>query len=198
MENQLPKFTEFQKIPRWSRNIVVSEKIDGCNAVIYIDASGQIVAGSRTRWITLERDNHGFARWVKEHEAELRELGVGYHHGEWWGQGINRGYGLKEKRWSLLNTSKWRELDRPCLLDAAVAPACCHVVPVLYEGPMSENPILLCLEQLRTRGSLAAPGFMRPEGVVIYHVQGNLFFKKTLEHDEAPKSLVKGGESNDL
>lgn len=176
------QFNEFAKIPRWSRRIIVTEKIDGTNAVIYVGADGQILAGSRTRWITPEQDNHGFATWVRTHEVELRELGIGYHHGEWWGNGINRGYALKQgdKRWSLLNSTKWREQR----------PTCCSVVPILYDGIMSETEILLCLEKLKQFGSAAAPGFMRPEGIVIYHVQGNLFFKKTLEHDEVPKSLV--------
>ena len=177
-------FSEFPKIPRWSRRIIVTEKIDGTNCVVYVPTEGPILAGSRTRWIPVEADHYGFARWVKEHETELRELGVGYHHGEWWGQGINRGYGLNEKRWSLINSTKWRD-ERP---------SCCHVVPILYDGIMSESEIVNCLGSLRTKGSVAAPGFMRPEGVVIFHVQGNLFFKKTLEHDEQPKSSVTLGK----
>ncbi|MCJ7726507.1 MAG: hypothetical protein MUP76_09000, partial [Acidimicrobiia bacterium] len=47
-----------------------------------------------SRWITPEVDNYGFARWVKDHEEELRTgLGAGLHFGEWWGQGIQRRYG---------------------------------------------------------------------------------------------------------
>jgi hypothetical protein len=34
-----------------------------------------------------------------------------------------------------------------------------------------------------TFGSAASPGFMKPEGVIAYHVAGNLFFKKTIEKD---------------
>ena len=89
-------------------------------------------------------------------------------------------YGLKEKRWSLLNTSKWTDSR----------PKCCHVVPILYKGMMSEEMILDRLDMLHTLGSFAAPGFMKPEGIVIFHVQGNLFFKKTLEHDDVPKSMI--------
>lgn len=37
-------------------------------------------------------------------------------------------------------------------------------------------------------GSVAAPGFANPEGVVIYHTAGNVLFKKTLIKDEIPKS----------
>jgi hypothetical protein len=177
---RMPEFREFPKIPRWSREVIISEKIDGCNGVVHVAADGVVTAGSRNRWLAPDRDNHGFAKWVKEHEVELRELGEGYHHGEWWGQRIQRGYCLTEKRWSLLNTSKWTDSR----------PKCCHVVPILYKGMMSENAIMGYLAQLAVNGSVAAPGFMKPEGIVIFHVQGNLFFKKTLENDEIPKSMI--------
>ena len=36
--------------------------------------------------------------------------------------------------------------------------------------------------------SLAAPGFMRPEGIVVFHVAANTAFKQTLEKDGEPKS----------
>ena len=36
-------------------------------------------------------------------------------------------------------------------------------------------------------GSLAAPGFMKPEGVVIYHTAANIMFKKTFKNDEKGK-----------
>lgn len=157
---------------------MITEKIDGTNGVVHVSADGVVRAGSRSRWITPEEDNHGFARWVKEHETELKELGEGYHYGEWWGQGIQRGYGLKEKRWSLFNTSRW----------GATRPACCSVVPILYEGMMQQTQIEMALSELNTFGSKAAPGFKPAEGVVIYHVQGNLYFKKTILRDEEPKS----------
>ena len=122
----LPEFVPFPKIPRLFRPFVVTEKIDGTNASIHVLEDGQVLAASRTRWITPEADNFGFARWVHEHEEELRVgLGIGSHFGEWWGSGIQRGYGLKEKRFSLFNTARWS--------DPAVRPACCHVVPVLHD-----------------------------------------------------------------
>jgi hypothetical protein len=174
------EFQEFPKIPRWSRRIIVTEKIDGTNGLVWVSGDGEVKAGSRSRWITPEQDNHGFARWVEANKEDLKQLGPGYHYGEWWGSGINRGYGLKEKRWSLLNTSKWGE----------TRPKCCHVVPVLYDGMMSQDRILIALDDLRRLGSKAAEGYMKPEGVVIFHLGGNLYFKKTLENDEVPKSLA--------
>lgn len=172
-----PEFIEFPKIPRLSREIIITEKIDGANGVIYVGEDGRVIAGSRSQWL-IGSDNHGFAKWVAAHEDELRTLGPGRHYGEWWGSGIQRGYGLQkgEKRFSLFNTARWS--------DDAVRPACCHVVPVLYTGLFDTAVIEERLAWLRDKGSWAAPGFMRPEGVVIFHPQGNVGFKKTLERDE--------------
>ncbi len=230
-DQQQPNYCTFQpfaKIPRLSRDIIVTEKIDGTNAQILItpiiednqhdlvvahkplETGGGLamLVGSRTRWIRAKRpgekgdpDNYGFAAWCKANAEELFKLGPGRHFGEWWGKGINAGYGLAERRFSLFNVSRW--LPRPCGLvgtfevpkDPALAlevthgPACCHVVPVLYRGPFSETAIAACLSALRDMGSVAAPGFMKPEGIIIFHTaQGNLF-KKTILNDASPKGV---------
>jgi hypothetical protein len=174
------EFIEFNKIARLSRNCVVTEKIDGTNASITITETGEFLVGSRTRWITPEDDNHGFARWAHANKEELLKLGPGQHFGEWWGLGIQRNYGLKEKRFSLFNTARWS--------DDAIRPACCHVVPVLYTGLFDTLQVLNALDQLLTLGSAAAPGFMKPEGVVVWHEAARVLFKKTIEKDEVPKS----------
>ena len=83
-------FTEFQKIPRLSRDMVITEKIDGTNSCICITEDGEFLTGSRHKWITPENDNYGFSRWAHEHKDELMKLGVGVHYGEWWGSGIQR------------------------------------------------------------------------------------------------------------
>lgn len=177
------EFKPMPKIPRFSREVIITEKLDGTNASIWIGEDGSIFPGSRNRFISVEQDNYGFARWVKEHEEELRQLGPGQHFGEWWGNGINRGYGLKEKRFSLFNVRRWSTLEKP---------ACCGVVPVLMRGPADNlaNMVELCLTTLRTAGSWAAPGFMQPEGIIIYHTAGGYLFKKTLEKDDQPKGAV--------
>lgn len=175
------EFRKFDKIARLSREIVVTEKIDGTNGLIAIGEDGEFQVGSRNQWITPEKDNAGFARWAYAHKDELMQLGVGFHYGEWWGQGIQRGYGLKEKRFSLFNTSRWS--------DDSVRPACCGVVPVLYVGRFDTAKIQDILNWLETYGSVAARGFMQPEGVVIYHTAGNLYFKKTIVGDDQPKTI---------
>jgi hypothetical protein len=186
-------FEGMPKIARLSREIIISEKLDGSNALVYISddlstitlQSGREVpflVGSRTRWILPENDNHGFARWAYEHTDELLKLGKGWHRGEWMGQGINRNYGLKEKRFYLFNTSKWT--------DDTIRPKCCHVVPVLYQGIFNEDEINNCIDRLFLDGSIAVPTFMKPEGIVIYHTAGKIYFKKTIENDEKPKGQV--------
>jgi len=59
----------------------------------------------------------------------------------------------------------------------------------LYTGMFYTTQIDDALNQLRIYGSKAAPGFMKPEGVVIYHTAGNVYFKKTIVGDDQPKSI---------
>ncbi|WP_428383696.1 RNA ligase family protein [Nevskia ramosa] len=193
------EFEEFPKMARLSREIIVTEKIDGTNACIGITEDGKISAGSRSRWITPEDDNYGFSAWVHAHRDELLTLGPGRHFGEWWGQGIQRRYGLSEKRFSLFNVSRWAlhgttphriATGDPRIVKVQdVAPACCGLVPVLYSGDFDTARIDEALAWLRACGSFAAPGFMKPEGIVVFHLAGGVGFKKTIEKDDMPKSI---------
>jgi hypothetical protein len=60
---------------------------------------------------------------------------------------------------------------------------------VLRRGEFSTVMAESALHELRERGSLAAPGFMNPEGIVVFHVAGNVGFKKTIEKDNLPKGI---------
>lgn len=176
-------FNGFPKIARLSREMIITEKIDGTNGQIFIGENGEFLVGSRKQWITPEKDNYGFARWAYDHMDELMMgLGPGRHFGEWWGSGIQRGYGLPkgEKRFSLFNVKRWG--------DDAIRPKCCHVVPILYNGIFNTEMVFYVMNyELSKRGSSAAPGFMNPEGVVVYHTAGNVMFKKTFEKDDIGK-----------
>lgn len=174
------EFESFGKIARLSRECVITEKLDGTNACVYIGEAGEFLVGSRTRWITPEDDNYGFARWAHENKDELLKLGPGQHFGEWWGCGIQRGYGVAEKRFWLFNTHRWSD-------DLGVRPACCGVVPVLATGLFSSVMVEGAIETLREIGSRAAPGFMDPEGIVIFHSAAGHLYKKTLKGDEEGK-----------
>lgn len=197
------EFSGFPKMGRLSRDMIITEKIDGTNAQIVITEFGDFAVGSRTQWITPENDNHGFAKWCEGNKQELLKLGVGKHFGEWWGSGIQRGYGLPkgEKRFSLFNVQRWAlhgtQPKRIVTEDPRiekyqdVLPKICSLVPELYRGKFCTETIESALETLKEHGSYAAPGFMKPEGIVIFHTAGNVGFKKTIEKDEMPKSLFK-------
>lgn len=135
-----------------------------------------VYAQSRKRIITPEDDNFEFATWVFENASDLALLGTGLHFGEWWGSGINRGYGLDEKRFSLFNVHRWRD----------IRPACCHVVPTLGQGDAALS-VDFAMDWLSEYGSVAAPGYDRPEGVVVYHTTNGALFKKTFDGDDQSK-----------
>lgn len=179
--NEDSVYKTFPKIPRLSRDMIVTEKIDGTNGRISISEDGYIRAGSKGQWVTPSADNFGFASWVEGNKnALVAELGPGIHFGEWWGPGINkRKYPVKEKRFSLFNVSKWKD----------VSLTTCLVVPVLYEGPFDTGAVDAVMQALRVNGSLACPGFMNPEGVVIFHKASGYLYKKTFEADHEPKSV---------
>lgn len=196
---EITEFQDFPKMARLSRRAIITEKIDGTNAQIFIDENGSIKAGSRTRWITPDDDNFGFAAWVQENREELLKLGAGRHFGEWWGSGIQRGYGLSERRFSLFNAIRWaahgtqpKQIeggDSRIIKMQDEAPQCCYVVPILYDGEFETPAAELAIEALQKHGSLASPGFMKPEGIVVFHVAGNVGFKKTIEKDDQPKGI---------
>jgi len=193
-ELMFPEFRGFNKIFRYSRDCIITEKINGSNGVLYINENNNIFAGSRNRWLwgsiqdEIHNDNMGFGQWVKTNKEELLKLGKGYHYGEWWGKGIQTGYNLKEKRFSLFNVSRWVKDKTNVLKEKQeYCPECCYVVPILYEGKFDTELILGTLQQLKMNGSYASPGFMNPEGIVIFHTQSGYLFKKTFENEEKGK-----------
>lgn len=174
------EFEAFPKMARLFREVTITEKIDGTNAQVIVTEDGEVAAASRTRLITPENDNFGFAAWVAKHADELRALGPGRHFGEWWGRGVQRTYSLPLRKFSLFNSLRWAE----------IRPACCDVVPVLYSGVFTPSCVFDALRVLRTEGSKAAPGFMKPEGIVVWHDAARSYFKVTLENDDKPKAVA--------
>lgn len=177
-----PEFRPWPKITRLSKTaVVITEKLDGTNGCVVVAEDGTIHAQSRNRVITPQDDNYGFARWVSEHEDELALLGPGFHFGEWWGQGVQRGYGLDAKRFSLFDANRWGQDNTP---------SCVGVVPVLARTDALGlgKAVMDSLYELRVEGSFAAPGFDQPEGIVVTHDRRN--FKVLLENDETHKGQV--------
>jgi hypothetical protein len=200
------EFIPYPKTPRFKRDLVITEKIDGTNAQVvisqctaeqldralgsdldivdytHLDVGTSLVlrVGSRQRWITpgKKTDNYGFAEWCRQNSAELFKLGEGQHFGEWYGQGIQRGYGLDHRRFALFNTARWGKHNPN-------TPSCCEVVPLL--GVVSPSAVDSVLSELAFDGSYAVPGFMRPEGIIAYHSASKQNFKVLLENDDQPK-----------
>lgn len=180
----LPEFKGFGKIERWKEPVecTITQKLHGTNAHILIEKREGIhdseyitvTVGSRTRWIEVGDDNYGFAAWVRANQVALIDfLGEGHHFGEWCGPGINSGEGLDEKTFVLFDW--WKHKGKP--LPKGVA-----LVPVLYEGPWDKDTMGVVMQELKQNGSRLRPGFMRPEGVVMYLNGKN--YKATLEQEE--------------
>jgi hypothetical protein len=78
-----PVFKPFPKIARYSREVVVTEKLDGSSAVVYVDDTmTEVYAGSRSQWLGPDGDNFGFGKWVAANKVELLKLGPGSHFGD--------------------------------------------------------------------------------------------------------------------
>lgn len=205
-------FAPWPKIPRLRRATIVTEKIDGTNSCIFItdepdteplaevaiapdDESLELVpaylyAQSRKRLISPDDDNHGFATWVHTHADVLaQQLSFGRHFGEWWGLGIQRGYDMVERRFSLFNVKRWDEL---ILLERGLADIGVHVVPTLLELDVFDTAAIEeQVQWLRDNGSVAGFGYKDPEGVVVRHMDSGQMFKRLLVNDDIPKSAFE-------
>lgn len=193
-------FHPYPKTPRLNKPTLVTEKLDGTNAQVAVFHQDDVLleslpyqlaqhgvlcvfAGSRNRWVTPDADNYGFAAWVAGNSVQLAKLGEGRQYGEWWGQGIQRGYGLDHKRFSLFNVGRWSDshgTNDGSGVGDELAPDCCHVVPLLAARGSIDDAVddaLLLLEH----GSIAAPGYGRPEGVVAFHTAARQTFKVLLD-----------------
>jgi hypothetical protein len=180
----------------------VTEKIDGSNSCIRIRPAydeidrtdclgildGYVVwAQSRSRFLqpTKQGDNFGFAKWVDENAAELIDiLGPGDHYGEWWGSGIQRGYGLKEKRFSLFNAPRWNEILHPT--EALSTVPNLYIVPTLFAGSFYDLDLPALRDDLTKHGSKAMLGW-KAEGMVVYLRELNASYKVLLEGDTIHK-----------
>lgn len=185
MENTT-EFRPWPKLSRWSRDVIISEKLDGTSSCVVIKESKVIAVQSRNRFITPEDDNYGFAGWVERNKPILEGiLGDGYHYGEWWGNGIQRGYNMAKKKFSLFNVSRWSDLT---FNENAISIGL-DCVPLLWQGSMDEAhlKIQIVMQDLQRDGSVAAKGYMNPEGVVLFHTAGGYLFKKTFEKDQEGK-----------
>lgn len=186
----LEEFKAFPKIPRWNRDVIITEKLDGTNAQVIVTENGDVLAASRTRFIKVGDDNYGFAAWVEANKEQLKTLGVGRHYGEWYGSGIQRTYGLAEKRFALFNPKRYARFGHPTEDGQISVPPCCEVIMPLFEGRLTEEIYGGIVREMTECGSYHVPGFMKPEGFIIYHTAANQMFKVILENDDLPKGML--------
>lgn len=183
------EFKAWPKTPRLNRGIIITEKLDGTNSAVIITEEGEVGAQSRNRLITPGKgtDNYGFAQWVQDNAEGLRDtLGVGHHYGEWYGGGIARKYDLPkdDKRFALFNVNRYGDV-------AGSGVSGLETVPELLRwGTFDSEIIAEYVNGLRHQGSVAVPGFMNPEGIMIYHTASRQVYKVLLENDELPKTAV--------
>ncbi len=197
------EFEAFPKLPRLNRSCIVTEKIDGSNAAIIFSESDnlgryQMRTQSRKRLIEPGKDTDlaGFAGWVTENRDVLFNLlGPGRHFGEWYGAGIQRGYGLDHKRFALFNVARWQDSFEQVETKAAATVTkplflgehAIHTVPWLRSMEFSTGMINALVRELAIRGT-QIPGATGPaEGVVVWHNAARQMFKVTVENDERPK-----------
>jgi hypothetical protein len=89
------EFKKYQHVERFGTSEVenielglchVFPKLDGTNASLWLDDNGNLAAGSRTRTLTLEKDNAGFFEWALQQKnllAYLKEHPTHRLYGEW-------------------------------------------------------------------------------------------------------------------
>lgn len=196
------QFEAFPKLPRLNRSCVVTEKIDGSNAAIIIHEDETVLtvaAQSRKRLLSLGKgkDLNGFYAWVLENRGALVELlGPGRHFGEWYGAGIQRGYGLDHKRFALFNTDRWmpsfltseNAMGGISTLPSFMGENAIHTVPTLGYMEFSTGQINAKVRELSVRGTQINQASGPAEGVVVWHNAARQMFKVTIEGDERPKS----------
>lgn len=213
------EFEAWPKIPRFNREIIVTEKIDGTNAAVVVHdlvsdfygyGDGEIVgpgivvnrapegetydpvlvyAQSRKRIIDPEADNAGFARWVRENSRDLA-MGLGP------GRHFGEWYGSKVQHgYGYQNGERKFMLFNSARWTDTTIPEPLKEIgvepsTVLYQGPMDQEEINGQVAALREHGSAHVPG-QKAEGVVIFHVAANQTFKVLCENDEIPKGLAE-------
>lgn len=177
------EFTKYSKTPRFTKNIVITEKTDGTNAqLIFDEERNELRAGSRNRHVVVGDDNFGFASWLEENREILTKYFGHFNYpiyGEWWGRGIQRGYGRNDKYFSIFRTGLFGKEMPEELTNIGV-----QYVPILYEGPNLRDIIWDRFHHLKEFGSKAVPGYDDPEGICIFFKETNTVYKMTYEFEK--------------
>lgn len=166
------EFEAFPKIQRYEKGMaVITEKIDGTNACIVFDVDGNLTCQSRNRIIVPGDDNAGFAQWAHANEAALFDFfGPGRYFGEWFGCGIQRGYGMRERVFAPFNTGRFTMDDYDC----GGWPDGVSYTPVMNVVQLTElnAAVNQSMEMLAANGSFTRQGWgWTPEGCMVWSPQ---------------------------
>ena len=178
----------------------ITEKVDGTNGLIEIGIQTDLLLtvnfGSQNRYISSHDDNMGFVNFFEQHTGDIfniydmikeekGDITLPLHiYGEWFGKGIQRGYGLADKHFM-----PFSEFLATKLIDAGVPNIKMPVT--LHSGKFSIATLDGCMNKLKDEGSQVIPGYNRPEGVVIYFPTYNFRLKETFEGPKWKDAIPK-------
>lgn len=189
-----PEFRKFPKISRLTSPVIVTEKIDGTNGLIYVSDEGELFAGSRNRWLTKQDDNYGFANWVSVNAPRLLSLlSPGWHYGEWFGKGIARNYGLDHRRFYLFAVDRYADVLPEDAADIELVDGTrLGTVPVLHRSVEFDHRHIpgIAAELHHSR----IDGFPRPEGFCIFFEHNHMILKVVLDKHNDKKERPAQGE----
>lgn len=213
------EFQAWPKTPRYYREIVVTEKIDGTNGAVCIERfpygefagtstppEATLVVGTQLDQFGNPVDEYLVVAQSRKRIATPDNDNAGFARWVWDNAGRlvdDLGPGRHFGEWwgSGIQRNYGQSEKRFSLFNTAkwnellvknFRTPRLGVVPVLYFGPHDQESIEDCLTDLADEGSyVAADGWTgKAEGVCIFHTASNQVYKVTLENDETPKSLV--------
>lgn len=207
-------FEEWPKIPRYKKELVITEKIDGTNGCVAIEHlnTPELLEQARESLgkpkgpvaIVNGPSDGDFARalWAgsRSRWLDTSKTGDNFGFAKWVeqnadalanlgpGRHFGEWYGVGIQRSYDLHERRFALFNATRWIEDEKPPACCEVVPVLARG-FDVNPTEV-LEHLRLTGSIAVPRFFAPEGIIIFHTASRQLYKQLIENDDRPKSLV--------
>ncbi len=206
-------FEEWPKIPRYKKELIITEKIDGTNGCVAIEhlSTPELLEHARDNLgkpkgpvaIVSGANDGDFAQALyagsRNRWLDTSKTGDNFGFAKWVEQNaealVDLGPGRHFGEWYGAGIQRGYDLhERRFVLfnagrwTAETLPACCKVVPVLAQGhDVSPHQVL---ELLRDTGSVAVPRYPKPEGIIIFHTASRQLYKQLLENDDKPKSLV--------
>lgn len=210
------EFQAWPKTPRYYREIVVTEKIDGTNGAVCIERfpygefagtstppEATLVVGTQLDQFGNSVDEYLVLAQSRKRVATPDNDNAGFARWVWDNAGRlvdDLGPGRHFGEWwgqgiqrNYGQSEKYFSLfNTSKWWGTTFDTPRLGVVPVLYQGPHDQESIEDCLTDLANEGSyVAADGWTgKAEGVCIFHTASNQVYKVTLENDEIPKSLV--------